>query len=327
MKITIRDFEKTLSFNLDHIAQLCGQNIMKKTYICESIRRYFSSFKYSEEKNKWRDNVLFDNENPGRKAYSVISLSNPADMMAVIKLTKQSLMYEFLKSSMQDFQWQKQMEIIENQLAEMFLELNNRIKDFGNIAMTYSVSDVWDMIQKSTVTDTNENDLSELSNYELCTTCLGLLEGVIERMPRKTILILENADHFLTREEYRQVFRKLGQLNYKHGILSIVTLSLDGYLVAERDDLEDVTVFNDTEFSLPSFEYLCDFIEFNYPIQRTMQEDEVLTVIEKCVHNIARENALVSIEENVICKLINNTLQMEEKVACGTESERHFIEL
>ena len=56
MKIDITEYEKRYSFELEPVTQLCGQNIVKKTYILESIRRYFSTYKYSEEKNKWRDN-------------------------------------------------------------------------------------------------------------------------------------------------------------------------------------------------------------------------------------------------------------------------------
>lgn len=57
MKIDVTEYEKKYTFELKPITQLCGQNIPKKSYILESIRRYFSAYKYSEERNKWRNNV------------------------------------------------------------------------------------------------------------------------------------------------------------------------------------------------------------------------------------------------------------------------------
>ena len=69
MKIDVTEYEKKYTFELKPITQLCGQNIPKKSYILESIRRYFSAYKYSEERNKWRNNVKIDDELVGRKFF------------------------------------------------------------------------------------------------------------------------------------------------------------------------------------------------------------------------------------------------------------------
>ena len=57
-------------------------------------------------KNKWRDNVLIDNESVGRKYFSIISIRETADMIQLIKWSKQSLMMEYVKNIMQKFDWQ-----------------------------------------------------------------------------------------------------------------------------------------------------------------------------------------------------------------------------
>lgn len=53
MNVEITEFEKSYSFELEPITQLCGQNVRKKNYILESLRRYFGTYKYTETKNKW----------------------------------------------------------------------------------------------------------------------------------------------------------------------------------------------------------------------------------------------------------------------------------
>lgn len=69
MKIEITEYEKRYTFELTAVTQLCGQNIVKKTYILESLRRYFSAYRYPEEQNRWRDNVKIDNKLVGRKFF------------------------------------------------------------------------------------------------------------------------------------------------------------------------------------------------------------------------------------------------------------------
>ena len=81
MNVEITEFEKRFCFELCPVTQLCGQNVRKKNYIFESLRRYFGTFKYSESKNKWRDNVFIDNNQVGRKFFSVLSISNKIDII------------------------------------------------------------------------------------------------------------------------------------------------------------------------------------------------------------------------------------------------------
>ena len=44
MKVEVLEYEKKYSFELEAVTQLCGQNIMKKSYIFESIKLIESVF-------------------------------------------------------------------------------------------------------------------------------------------------------------------------------------------------------------------------------------------------------------------------------------------
>ena len=76
MNVEITEFEKRFCFELCPVTQLCGQNVCNKNYIFESLRRYFGTFKYSESKNKWRDNVFIDNNQVGKRGYPTRSGNN-----------------------------------------------------------------------------------------------------------------------------------------------------------------------------------------------------------------------------------------------------------
>jgi Zn-dependent M32 family carboxypeptidase len=146
---------------------LCGQNIPRKTYILESIRRYFSTYKYSEEQNKWRNNVKIDNELVGRKFFTVLSVNEAAELLTWIKWSKQSLMVEYVKGLMQKFDWQLHLRTIDEELEEMFQLINKDLSHLGDVELTYAVSDVWDMVQKSNVVGNGQTSLEDKNNFEL----------------------------------------------------------------------------------------------------------------------------------------------------------------
>ena len=97
MKIDVTEYEKKYTIEFKPITKLCCQNIPKKSYILESIRRYFSAYKYSEERNKWRNNVKIDDELVGRKFFTVLSVSGVVDLLMWIKWSKQRLMVEYVR--------------------------------------------------------------------------------------------------------------------------------------------------------------------------------------------------------------------------------------
>ena len=189
MNVEITEFEKSYSFELEPITQLCGQNVRKKNYILESLRRYFGTYKYSETKNKWRDNVLIDHECVGRKYFSIISVKQAADILQLITWSKQSLMMEYVKNIMQKFDWQLHLRTITEEVEEMFQIINKDISRLGDIGLTYSMSEVWDMIQKSDVSGTDDTDLLDKSNYELIIVLLNLIDEVLGYAPKKTMVI------------------------------------------------------------------------------------------------------------------------------------------
>ena len=176
MKIKVTEYEKYYSFNLMPVTQLCGQDIRKKSYMLESLRRYFSSCKYKEGKNKWRDNIRMDDTVIGRKFFSVISIQNTAELLSMIKCSKQSLMVEYMKSMMQKFEWQTHLRTINEEVEAMIQLLNSDINLLGDIELTYAMADVWDMVQKTEVAGMNQIALEEKDAYELLMIFLNLLE-------------------------------------------------------------------------------------------------------------------------------------------------------
>ncbi len=314
MKVEITDFEKVYSFDLLPITQLCGQNIIKKSFILESFRWYFSSYKYQEGQEKWINNIQIDDSIIGRKYFSLLSIKNIDDIINTIKCTKQSLMMEYLKQLIQNFELQKRMENINVELDCIFQILNNDIHQLGDIELDYFMSDIWDIVQKSDVYGENQTRLDNKSGCELIKILLNLLEQKLSFIPQKQLIIIENMDHYLTIKEYKEIVKKIRMIVKKYDVYFMITTSLDGYVTCEKDILSGITILGDVNFQMPDFNDIKSFIIENYPWNKKISDEMIQNLLEKIVQKIGRKNYLCSTEENVLCKMINQTLLLNESI-------------
>lgn len=326
MRLEISEFEKVYALELLPVTQLCGQNIRSKSYVVESIRRYFGTFKYQEEKNKWRDNVKLDGELVGRKYFTVISIKDASDLLSTIKWTKTSLMMAYVKQLMQHFEWQTHLRAINDELDEMFRLINENVGQLGDIELNYEQNDIWDIVQKSSVTAANEMLLDDLSYYKQMEVFLNLIEEVQKTAPKKLLVIFENLDHYTTREEYKKIIQKTEFLCEKSSTFFIFTTSLDGYVKYTKELCEGITIFNEIEFQMPEYERMEQYVGEHYPSSKMLAADALESLMERIIHRIAKPGYLVSTEENVLLKIINQTLMMGEALKnSGSSPEIAFL--
>lgn len=314
MKIQVRDYEKKYQFELKPITQICGQNIITKNYIIESIRRYFSGYKYAETKNRWRDNIEIDGEMVGRKYYEIISISGKGDLLEHIKMSKQSLMTEYLTEIINDYESQKSMEVIGCQIEKIFMELNNRLNQIGNIELTYSVSAVWDMIQKSSITSLGEENIEDMDGYEMFCIFFNILEKVMNFKPKRLWVILENIDHLVSSEEYEELYTQMQKISQNYEIYFIISISLDRYAIINKSTIDGVVIINNEILQLDELHNIKEFIEYNYPYNKEFDSEKIIGILGRIVHKIGKKRYLTSVEDNVVCKVFNDTLLEKEKL-------------
>lgn len=319
MNIDIYEYEKKYSFELKPITQMCGQNIQKKVFILESLRKYFSTYKYRETRNRWRDNVRIDNEQVGRKYFSVVSINGIAELLNMIKLSKQGLMINYIKQLTQKFDWQLHLRTIDEELEEMFRFMNGEINKLGNIELTYEEADIWEMVQKSNVMGMNQMILEDVNNYDLLVIFLNLIKEIMKIEPQKMLVIIENIDHLISTKEYIDVLKKINNISVKYDIYFILSTSLEGYVVCEKELCDGIIIWGDEDFQMPKMSELLTYIQNNYPYNKKFSEEQLQKDLTSIMHKICSEKYLMNVEENVICKMINQTLMLHEKWS-GTEN-------
>lgn len=325
MNVEITEFEKMYEFELIPVTQLCGQNIQKKSYIFESIRRYFGTYKYSEEKNKWRDNILIDGKSVGRKYFSVISIKQISDVLQMIKWSKQSLMMEYVKNLMQKFDWQLHLRAVSEEVEEMFQLINDDIGHLGDIELSYSLADVWDMVQKSEISGRNETDLNDKSNNDLIVILLNLVDEVMAVCPKRMMIIFENIDHMIDKREYVALLEMAQNIARKYGIYFLFSTSLEGYVCCDDELCPGIAVFGDIDFQMPAFPNVCEFVRDNYPCVKDISDLRIQTIVSRIIQKIGQQEYLYSIEESVVCKLINESLLIQDKLEDEKLPELAFL--
>lgn len=312
MNIKITEYEKIYSFELHPITQLCGQNIVKKSYILDSLRRYFSTFKYSEGVNRWRDNVKIDENAPGRKYFEINSIGSISDIRSEIKWKKAGILNSYVEHLLQAFDLQSELNQIDQYVQSIMNAVNENLKQLGDIELIYHPSELWEMVQKTEVCAIGELGVDEKSNFEMFNIYLHLLENMVAIHPKNTILILENLDHLLSINEYRETIDTLKSISQKYPIYFLITTSLDNYVVIDEELCSGISICNDEDFQMEELDQTLKFIKSKYPNQHHPEDAEIIRSLNKVIHRIGKREYLTNVHQNVICKLINETILLKD---------------
>ena len=210
MNFQIKKANSVYEIPLVPIIQLCGTNFEIKHFVCYSLTKYFSTSRYSAFEGEYQDNITLDDNKVGRKYFSCIRISNREQLIQSIKLSKTSMMMEYLKLSYMEFSAQNIMQQISELLDQLYMEMNVQLLEaLKNIQVGYQEKNIWDMIHTADITTNDGREIEELTTEQLFQTYLGLLKKMQQRKPEKLLIIVENIDHLLTLSQYENVIKNI----------------------------------------------------------------------------------------------------------------------
>jgi len=250
----------------------------------------------------------------GRKYFALVSVSDVKDILAMIKWSKQSLMIEYVKNLVQKFDCQQHINAINKELEIMIQKMNENIHEIGNVELSYTMSDVLEMVQKTDIVSNNQVELEDKNSYELLTIFFNLLERTLEKNPQKTLVLVENIDHLISQKEYVEIVEKLRKIVHKYDAYFVLSTSLDGYVKCDEYFCSGIKIFGDVDFQMPEFEEMLAYVNNSYPCNKEISAERLKAVLIKIMQKIGQYEFLNNIEESVICKLINQTLMIHKKM-------------
>lgn len=103
------------------------------------------------------------------------------------------------------------------------------------------------------------------------------------------------------------------QISSRYDVCFILSTSLEGYVSCDRKLCSGIVVLGEVDFQMPEFNEIETYIENNYPCNRKFSEEQLQEILKKIVQHIGQTEGLYTVEDNVICKLINQTLMLNDR--------------
>ena len=307
MNLTIAFEGKSYEISLERVNQWCGQNAILKSRILRHLGKYFSGGKYYD----WEEEpiLLLDGEKIGRKSYQTIMVHSKEEMISLIRNTKTGLFIKLLKERLNAFNYQDSLERIDMELTRIFSGVEEELfACIPNLSINYEREYLFDIVQKSELLSKSGDVLEKLHETELLETLMECICEYQYSVPNRIIVIIENIDHLVERQDYRHFIEKSLLISRQTETYFIFTTSLDGYVYIDQGTIEGVSTFNDLIFSFPESEHMCSFILDSFPYAVDYSEEDIYERIKEGVHRIGKEGEIISPESETVRKLVNRTM-------------------
>ena len=264
MKLSIINGAESYDINLMPVTQLCGKDISKKRFIINSLSKHFSSSRYKDYEADMEDNILIDGNVAGREYFDVETVRGRDDIEDEFRISRTSLVKQRLDNIINRLYCQREIENIRECLVRIYDELE---KDFfdseSNMEFVFNDSDITGIIYESEVQMSDERVIENASDFELIKNYILLLAKIQSEEGEKKLIILDNLDHLVSVKEYNHIMKMISEVCEKSDIRFIVSTSIDGYVFLEKEYFEGINCINDIVCSMPEYEEIKNYIEFN----------------------------------------------------------------
>lgn len=327
MKIQVLHPCEEYEIQLESITQLCGVNFEKKQYIIRSMSKYFSNTKYTAYEKAITDNIRVDGEVVGRKYFSLFHIKTREDLIAAIKMSKSSLMFQCITEKYTEFRCQNIIDLIAENLTQLYMELNSSLQEnMKKIEIGYSSKSLMEIIQNSEVYGLGEMPLENLSNSELLDIYVDLLWELQRKSPEKYLIIIEDIDHLVSYPIYQNLIKKVKKFCSEFNVWFVFSESILGFVFIDNQVIRGINVINHCIFSFPELEHLITFIQNNYPCSMHLFPEDICEEIQMIVHSIGNEELSIYLRGNVLLKMIQGTLCIKTTVKSNINAvESAFI--
>lgn len=313
MKMIINRNGGEIQLNFSEITQLCGQNMILKRYILDSICKHFSSEKYKEYEECYINNISIDGEIPGRKQWECYRIKSIEDIIATIQMNKGSILGKCIKECVGDFECQNQLLQIDNILLDIFERVNQKLFVNQMVELQYTPEDLFSMIQQTSVRTKDGKDIHELSIENLLKTFIELVSKQQSLLPEKRLYVFENIDHYVTSGIYGDFLVECEKLSRISNLWFIFSTSLEGYIYTSSEVFDAINIINDEVYSLPTVGHILDFIGKYYPVERKWTAEDICKVLSKIANDVGKNDSLIQPKEIVLLKLINETVGVKDR--------------
>ncbi|MBN2287213.1 MAG: hypothetical protein JXQ26_08655 [Tissierellales bacterium] len=311
-KLSIKDFRgKSIELNFGSLTQMLGYDGEKKEYIIESLRKFFSKYKYDDSEDYYTNNVSIDDMEIGRNYFQTHYASNLSDIEDDLKNAKSTMLNEYLLKQINDFDLSNLVDQF-NEYIDLIIEKINRGVSIESLDVVlsvkpYGIEDVIKNNLKISFEDHEQKNLNYISNYKKILCFLELIEKLNQINPKKRLIILNNIDRYIKQNEFLRIMELMELKSKENDFFYVVSSSIEGYCYLNPFILQTINVINDTTYSFPPMEIFRKYVENHYPYYKKIDTNDLLDKLKPVIHKIGSKENYLNIESQVILKILNES--------------------
>lgn len=306
--------------------QIVGLNQELKYYIWLLLNWYFGGKKYTEN-----DLSLFGFEEPiiqseekilNRKEFKLITIERAEDLHEQLSFKKGTIAYEYLLQILNRLELTSHIEKLNDTLEHLSIEINKtaqvEVKD-----VLYKV-DVVDFVKETVI----KNHLIQLveregvvvsneliGNERKFLILLAMLERILEESPDKYLLLIKNADEYISKRNYQQIVERIIRDSDVYGNLFVLNfITIVGSIALLPHLVECINIIGDHIESLPELDFIYSRYRKHYPLSDVPSEEQFRESLSKiCSFLITKEigEFSFSVEDKVTLKVLNQLFSFE----------------
>ena len=306
--------------------QIVGLNQELKYYIWLLLNWYFGGKKYTEN-----DLSLFDFEEPiiqseekilNRKEFKLITIERAEDLHEQLAFKKGTSDNEYLLQILNRVELTSHIEKLNDTLEQLSIEINKtaqvEVKD-----VLYKI-DVVDFVKETII----KNHLIQLveregvvvsneliDNDRKFLILLAMLERILEESPDKYLLLIKNADEYISKRNYQQIVERIIRDSDVYGNLFVLNfITIVGSIALLPHLVECINIIGDHIESLPELDFIYSRYRKHYPLSDVPSEEQFRESLSKiCSFLITKEigEFSFSVEDKVTLKVLNQLFSFE----------------
>ena len=300
--------------------QIVGLNQELKYYMWLLLNWYFGGKKYTEN-----DLSLFDFEEPviqseenilNRKEFKLITIERAEDLHEQLSLKKGTIAYEYFMQIMNRVELTSHIEKLNDILEQLSNEINKtaqiEVKDV--LYKTDVVDFMKESIIKNHLLQLVERDGVVVSNELIDNESkflilLNMLERLLEESSDKYLLLIKNAEEYISKNRYQQIVERILRESNTYGNLYVLNfITIGGCVVLFPNLVESVNIIGDYIESLPEWDFVYDRYCKHYPLNDVPSEEHFRQSLSRvCGFLLAKEigDFSLSVEDKVTLTVLN----------------------
>ncbi len=306
--------------------QVVGLNQELKYYIWLLLNWYFGGKKYTEN-----DLSLFDFEEPliqseekilNRKEFKLITIERAEDLHEQLSFKKGTIAYEYLLQILNRVELTSHIEKLNDTLEQLSIEINKaaqvEVKDIlyktdvvDFVKETIIKNHLIQLVEREGVAVSNEL----IENESKFLILLSMLKRILEESPDKYLLLIKNAEEYISKRNYQRIVERLIRGTDLYGNLFVLNFITIGGSVALLPNLvECINIIGDHIESLPELDFIYSRYRKHYPLSDVPSEEKFRNSLSKvCSFLLAKEigEFSFSVKDKITLKVLNQLFSFE----------------